>query len=72
VSIISSGLAPGATLGKVWSSGSATIFGEYGSNSGIWSRQRSYLRDTSFGFEIFPAMHHYNAALTFRQYLDPL
>ena len=57
----------GATLGKVWSSGSAMISGEYGSNSGIWSRQRSYLRDTSAGLEVFPAMHHYNAALTLRQ-----
>ncbi|WP_165912344.1 TonB-dependent receptor [Novosphingobium sp. PhB165] len=57
----------GATLGKVWSSGSAMVSGEYGSNSAIKSSQRSYLKDTSPGLEVFPAMRHYNAALTLRQ-----
>ncbi|WP_395396472.1 TonB-dependent receptor (plasmid) [Novosphingobium sp. BL-8A] len=61
----------GATLGKVWSSGSALVSAEYGSNSGIWSSQRSYLQNRTPGVEVYPSMRHHNAAVTLRQELAP-
>ncbi|WP_207080823.1 TonB-dependent siderophore receptor [Novosphingobium sp. KA1] len=61
----------GATLGQVWSSGSAMISAEYGSNSGIWSSQRTYLQSRSPGLEVYPALRHHNAAITVRQELAP-
>ncbi|WP_031343122.1 TonB-dependent receptor [Novosphingobium lindaniclasticum] len=61
----------GATLGQVWSSGSAMVSAEYGSNTGIWSSQRSYLENRSPGLEVYPALRHHNAAVTARQELAP-
>ncbi|MGO4169498.1 TonB-dependent receptor plug domain-containing protein [Novosphingobium sp. YAF33] len=61
----------GATFGNVWSSGSALVSAEYGSNSGIWSSQRSYLEDRTPGVEVYPSMRHHNAAVTVRQGLAP-
>jgi outer membrane receptor protein involved in Fe transport len=59
----------GATFGQVWSSGSAMVSAEYGSNSGIWSSQRSYIQGRSPGLEVYPALRHHNAAITVRQEL---
>ena len=58
-----------ATGGKSWAAGNILLAYEYGSNSAIEARQRSYAATRSPGLTLYPALRHYSTALAGHQAL---
>jgi len=59
----------GATAGKTWSSGSATLSYEYARTTQINAGQRDYAKARRPGVTLAPYLRHHNAALVLRQNL---
>lgn len=58
-----------ATGGKTWRSGSALLAYEFGRNSAIEARQRSYARQRTPGLTLFPELRRHSAMLVVSQRL---
>ncbi len=60
-----------ATAGRTWTSGNVLLAYEYGSNSAIEARQRSYAATRVPGLTLYPALRHHSAVLAGRTALTP-